>query len=259
MALQSSSAGTDHTGPGGAAAWSNAEWDQRVGSAMQPRGECSFGGGASLTGRRTHLAPALPSLSAVRGRARSGGAPLGGTGRAVRDQSPFRRGPGQRHLTATVISLILPAFLGPCTVIPSPAGGSGAWAGPNARGAAARARRPPYAVLGQAGGRQAKHRHPAGQAKHAPGRAGQHRQAGAAAEGVHTHARSRSVPRGVFLPLGPPISVSLAHCTPARHAGGKQARHHRAEAKPASRRAGRRAAGTQGVQSERWHPVHRVL
>ena len=140
-------------------------------------------------------------------------------------------------------------------MIPSPAGGSGAWAGPNARGAAARARRPPYAVLGQAGGRQAKHRHPAGQAKHAPGRAGQHRQAGAAAEGVHAHARSRSVPRGVFFFLGPPISVSLAHCTPARHAGGKQARHHRAEAKPASRHAGRRAAGTQGVQSERRHPV----
>ena len=153
-----------------------------VGSAMQPLISAAM---LIRRGRQSDWPPhpPCPRSSLTLGRARQG---------------PFRRGPARRHRPgrarpepvqagprsaashvwsfvgardpsgrrrlSSVSYRTLSAFLGPCTVIPSPAGGPGARAGPTARGAAARARRPPYAVLRQAGGRQAKHRHHAGQA-----------------------------------------------------------------------------------------------
>ena len=108
-----------------------------------------------------------------------------------------------------------------------------------------------YAEPRQAGGRPAEHKHQAGQAGKAGRRPGtqQARQASTGKQelrprGLCTRAFSHTR-AGPFFP-SPLISPPLAHCTQARHAGGKRAKQP-GKARPASRHHGGQAEGRQGA------------
>ena len=248
------------------------EWDLRCIHAAWNRQRHPLIGAAMLIrrGRQSDWPPhpPCPRSSLTLGRARQG---------------PFRRGPARRHRPgrarpepvqagprsaashvwsfvgardpsgrrrlSSVSYRTLSAFLGPCTVIPSPAGGPGARAGPTARGAAARARRPPYAVLGQAGGRQAKHRHPAGQAGAGQARTRQGRPAQASRSSSRGRPRTRAFSLHPARGLSPPRSTHIRvtrtlHPGTARRRQAGQAPQSRSQAgKQARRQASSRHAG----------------